>query len=308
MKVREVIERISFNVSTLYDLSGKSSNNLFDNKNIVYQLKTALDKYASFTLAIEAIYSFPMSTTTLTVPAPTDALRTQTYKLIVIYVDGRQYFIDMVSLRDKTQFPYPINSIPRWMIPFENDLYVYPQSGNSPASTKVRSKISITDTTIPVDSTASFIQNAGRVTIGSEKIKYGYLDSTNFYNCSRGIEDTTAVSHIKGESVQENNCHIFYYKKHFTIPMYDNNIIDQIYLDKDMEVCDEHIEVITDYTSYKLLSKVDANRAAFYKVNFDEFLIKAKQDINKERSKIRNSGEVHSPYLWETPYYNNFIF
>ena len=40
--VRDVFERIRFNTATSHDLIGKSSNNLFSNKNIAGQLKFAL--------------------------------------------------------------------------------------------------------------------------------------------------------------------------------------------------------------------------------------------------------------------------
>ena len=51
----------------------------------------------------------------------------------------------------------------------------------------------------------------------------------------------------------------------------DDTIKEEV-LSKKMLIVDEHIEIICDYASYKLLSKVDAERASYYKVNFDEWL------------------------------------
>ena len=72
-----------------------------------------------------------------------------------------------------------------------------------------------------------------------------------------------------------------------------------------MEVDDVHMEVITDYTAYKLLSKVDTQRAAVYKVNFNEWLVLAKQDIQKGRSDINKGAMIREPYDWENVYAYN---
>jgi hypothetical protein len=57
MLVRDVLDRIRFATATSSDLTGRSANNMFSNKNIVQQLKFSLDKYAQYTLAIEDIFS-----------------------------------------------------------------------------------------------------------------------------------------------------------------------------------------------------------------------------------------------------------
>ena len=66
-----------------------------------------------------------------------------------------------------------------------------------------------------------------------------------------------------------------------------------------MLIPDEHIEIICDYASYKLLSKVDAQRASYYKINFDEWLRQAKRDIIKGRSRVQKTGWIREPYQFE---------
>lgn len=304
MKVRECLEIIWFNTNTLDALSGKATNNLFSNRNIIQQLKYSLDKYALETKALEGIYSFPLSTNIQSVDEPPDILRTTAYKMIVVYIQGRIYCLNIPNLNQvKTQFPYDIQGLPRFAMPFQNELYIYPTSGTSYNTTTLTEKISKTDTTIYVEDTGNFPLKNGRVTIGDEKIKFSYSDTTTFYECSRGIEGTTASIHDRNDLLSENNCQIFYYKKHFEIPIYDKNVIDEDVLNREMEVCDEHMQIITDYTSYKLLSKVDTERAAFYKMDFEEWLDRTKYEVSQGRSKITDMDDIPSPYMWETSNY-----
>lgn len=302
MLVREVIERISFNIATLNDLSGKSTNNLFTQKQIVFQLNSALDKYASKTLALQGIYSTPFGQDLKWIDAPPRALRSRTYKSVIAYVDGRIYCMrDADWALADMQFPYEITGIPRYFLPWQDRLYIYPSNGNDYSTTYTTADISKIDTTIPVQEVGgNFPQKMGIFTIGDEKVMYQDSDSTNFYGCVRGFEDTIASAHTINTLVSENNLHFLYYKLHFLIEAYDNNIIAPEVLNREMEVCDEHIEMITDYTSYKLLSKVDANRAAFYKVNFDEWLESAKYDVAAERSRIQNGGDINYQYRFQT--------
>ena len=57
--------------------------------------------------------------------------------------------------------------------------------------------------------------------------------------------------------------------------------------------------MICDYASYKLLSKVDAQRAAYYKVNFEEWLKEAKRDIVKGRSRVTKTNGIREPFEFE---------
>lgn len=300
MRVRDVIDQIRDATSTLDDMSGKAINTLFTNRAIVGRLTFALDKYASQTFALEDIYSFPLSTELQTVDAPPRVLRTKTYRMIVVYFQGRKWIMNMPDLNKvETYFPYDIQGTTSWVLPWKNELYMFPTSGFTPVTTTLTEGITDADTVIPVVTTSGLPLKSGRITIGTEKIRYKYMDETTLYACDRGIEDTTAAAHLKGAELEENNCHIFYYKRHFEIPITGPDFIEKSVLDREMEVPEDHIEIIVDYTSWKLLAKVDTNRAAQYKVNFDEWLEKVKYQIIEGRSQISNAGTIRNEFWFE---------
>jgi len=301
MLVRDALEIIRFNTSTLDELSGKSINTLFSNRNIVQQLTYSLDKYAIETQGIEGIYSFPLNTLVQSVPMPPLALRTKTYRLILLYIAGFKYLLDVANLSEaNANFRFEYSAIPRWVMPWEDNLDLFPSSSTSYNTTLTTSALEETDTTIPVVSTNSFLIQNGRFTIGTEVIKYSYVDSTHFYGCSRGQEGTTAARHTISSPVNENNCWIYYLKKHFRIPIYGDSI-NEATLNRQMEVPDEHMQIITDYTTYILLSKISSERATPFKVNFDEWLERTKDAIMYGRSLTKSgSGEIRSPFWYET--------
>jgi len=301
VKVSDVIERIRFNTATTHDLSGKSSNKLFTNKHLVLQLKFALDKYAQTTKALEEIFTIPLIEGIRTVDEPPDILRTQAYRYFLVWIGGRKYSQDMMNLnRTQTEYPYEnYSDIPRWIMSWIDELYIYPTNRNTFVRRNLTKALSNKDTTVEVETTDSFPPVNGRFTIGDEKIRYQRTTETQFINCTRGIEGTKAVAHNIGDEINENNFYMFYYKKHFEIPVDENDLIDQDVQDREMDVVDEHMEVITDYTAYKLLLKVDPARAAAYKINFGEWLREAKYDIQKGRSMVNNGTMIRDPYDWE---------
>ena len=104
---------------------------------------------------------------------------------------------------------------------------------------------------------------------------------------------------MKQKPIGKNNVWLYYYSLHFDIPVNPDDTIKQEILNKKMMLVDEHIEIICDYASYKLLSKVDAQRASYYKVNFDEWLRQAKRDIIKGRSRVTKTGYIREPFEFE---------
>jgi predicted DNA-binding protein (UPF0251 family) len=304
MKVKDALSLIDFATKTVHDLSGKTVNKLFTNKQIVEQFKFALDRYAQFTKAIQAIYSLPLVENVRTVDAPADVIRSEGYRFILVWVQGRKYPIDINNLnRTQTEFPYDTyNDIPRWILPWEKELYIYPKNLNSFQSTELTARLKNNDTTITVASTNAFPPEVGRITIGDEKIRYKRKTDTQFIDCIRGIEGTTPTAHAIGTEVKENNFVIYYYKKHFPIRVDDSDVINQEDADREMEVEDEHVENIVDATAYKLIKKVDAQRAAAYKFDYETWLQKAKEDIQKGRSEISKGAMIRDPYDWENEY------
>ena len=298
--VQNVIDRIRFNTATANDLTGKSANELFSNKNIVATLKFALDDYAKTTKALQAIYSMPIEAQTSVMNEPKDILRSEGIRFLVWFINGYAYPINEQNLNNTyANFPSPIQGLPKWFNYWNDTITFYPQNGNGFNCTALAYNVEIDDTVIKVKSTVGFPSKNGRITIGNEKIKYEYKDDTHFYNCTRGIEDTEIVPHDFGVCVKENNVWVYYHRLHFDIPVNPDDTIKDEVLAKKMLIVDEHIEIICDYASYKLLSKVDSERAGYYKVNFDEWLRQAKRDIIKGRSRIQKTGWIREAYEFE---------
>lgn len=298
--VQNVIDRIRFNTATENDLTGKSANELFSNKNIVAQLKFALDDYAKYTKALQSIYSLPVDKNVAVIKEPPSILRSEGIRFLVWFINGYAYPINEQNLNNTYgNFPSPIQGLPKWFNYWNNSITFYPQNGNGFNCTQLAYDVAIDDTVIKVKSTGGFAPKNGRITIENEKIEYEFKDDTHFYNCKRGIEDTEPVPHSYGNCVQENNVWVYYHRLHFDIPVNPDDTIRPDILSKEMLVVDEHIEIICDYASYKLLSKVDAERASYYKVNFSDWLKEAKRDIIKGRSRVQKTGWIREPYGFE---------
>lgn len=304
MKLKDVVERIRFNTSTVNELSGKSINTLFTNKNIIQQLKFALDKYASYTKGIDDIYSLPLSINTEYIERPPLALKSETYKLAIVWIDNMKYMLNYPSISQiNTTFRYQtVTGPPRWFIEWGDKIYVHPTSSGAYNTTTLASSLLTTDTTIQLTDGTGFLQYQGRITIGNEKILYKRKDGNTLYECERGVEQTTAAEHNSAAAVSENNMHFFYYRLHEDFTIYDNDYIPQAELNKELTIPDEHVEVITDYVSYKLLSKVDVNRAAIYKGNFSEWLDEVKYSVDMSET-AKNEAFIRAPYEWETNLY-----
>lgn len=298
--VQNVIDRIRFNTATENELIGKAANELFSNKNIVASLKFALDDYAKTTKALQAIYSFPMEAQVAVVNEPPYILRSEGIRQVLWFINGYGYQLNEQNLNNTYgNFPTPIQGLPKWFNYWNDTITFYPQNGNGYNCTSVKYDIEIDDTVITVDNTSGFPIKNGRITIDNEKIKYEYKDGTHFYNCTRGIEDTEITTHDYGACVKENNVWIYYHRLHFDIPVNPDDTIQQEVLNKDVLLVDEHVEIICDYASYKLLSKVDAERASYYKRNYEEWLLQAKRDIVKGRSRIQKTGWIREPFEFE---------
>lgn len=298
--VQNVIDRIRFNTATENDLIGKSANELFSNKNIVAQLKFALDDYAKYTKALQAIYSEPIDRDVAVMNEPPSILRSEGIRFFVWFINGYAYPITEQNVNNTYgNFPLPTQGLPKWFNYWNDTISFYPQNGNGFNCTNLAYDVAIDDTVIKVNNTSGFPAKNGRVTIGKEKIKYEYKDEKHFYNCTRGIEDTEITPHDYSACVKENNVWVYYHRLHFDIPVNPDDTIQKEILDKKMLVVDEHIEIICDYASYKLLSKVDAERASYYKVNFSDWLKEAKRDIVKGRSRTQKTGWIREPFEFE---------
>lgn len=313
MKLKEALEILTFNTGNVDDITNKAINPLFDNKALISQLQISLNKYANKTKAIEDVYSFTLNTNTPYVPLPPLALRSEGFRAVECTIRSIKFPADIQGFNNATaNFPYSgIAGIPIWLVPWglpgEEYFYIYPMKSTDSATTSLTAAIKADDTTIPVTSTANFIGNNGRITIGSEKILYSSKDTTHFYGCRRGQEMTVASDHSSAVVVSENSMVIFYRRRHRDIVIYNNNI-PQDELNRELEICNEHIDVVLDYTSYKLLSKVDVERAKNFKVNFDEWLQEAEWDIRKGRAAIKQGANIRDPLRNESGYSGAYTY
>lgn len=299
--VRDIIERIKFYIASQHDLSGKNVNNLFSNKNIVQQLKFAFDKYASYTKAIQSIYSLPVSGDTAVIDEPPFILRGEGIRFLVWFISGFAYPLNENNLNNTYgNFPTVIQGLPKWFKYWDKKITFYPQNSNGFNKTHLAYDVQPKDTVIKVASTNGFPDKCGRITIGSEKIEYENKDATHFYNCTRGIEGTTPAAYDYSSCVFENNVWVYYHRLHFEIPVLSDDTIVNEVLDKEVLINDEHIETICDFAAYKLLSKIDVQRAALYKVNFDEWLENCKAEIIKGRSRITRTRGIRGNYGFES--------
>src|SRR5208283_2317677 len=259
MNIQQIIDIINFNILSIHDLSGKAINSPFGNTPntfITTQLNLALLKYAQYTKALESIKSMPIGSISLITP-PSDIIRSQGINFMTIVINSFKYPIQMQDISTTIgNFPVQSQGIPTWGFYWQNLIQLYPQNNNTYAQTLLTNDILATDTTINVESTAGFEIKAGRITIGNEVIYYDSITLTSFINCKRGMEGTIASANPINTPVLCNNLWFYYFKKHFNIPVNPDDSIPANILAMESDVPDEHLEVITDYTSYKLLHKL----------------------------------------------------
>jgi len=317
MKVSEVLRRIAFKIGTLDDVTGRAINPIINNRTIIDELMSQLRQYANITKGIQDTFSFPLNTNVPFVQAPSLALRSEGYFYWYVYSNSTIFPGDMRGAADVYRyFKYnPISGITNWIMPWQagsNGQFfsVFPMKNAGAKTTTLTSGINHLVTTIPVASTAGYVRNHGRITIDNEKILYGRLDATNFYDCIRGVEMTTPLLHTSTTTVYENNLIMFYSRLPVPIIVYDDNVVEESVLNQELEPCEEHMEGIIKITSYNLLVKLDPTRAAIYKIDGEEKYIEYTKDIRRGYWRGRQGTEVRSPYPGNedgTPMGPNFV-
>ena len=301
MLIKDAISRIRFQTNTNDDNTGRNINALFSNKNLVAQFQICLDQYAAFTKGIEDIFSFPLGKNVRSITGPSDVIRGEGYRYIYLWRDGRRYSINIRDLNfTQTRFPYQTYSgTPRFVSIWNDEIYFYPDFSTDYNSTTLDGEITDSSTTITVASTLNFPNQNGRITIGDEKIRYESKTATQFLNCTRGMENTTAVAHETGTTVKENNLMVFYHKMVKKITVDDNDVIFPEDMARELPIAEEHMISIIDLTTYMLLQKIDAVRAEPYKIDAAGFLKMAKSDIEWGRSDITSGLMISSPFDFE---------
>ena len=301
MLIKDAVSRIRFQTNTNDDNTGKNINALFSNANLIAEFQLVLAQYAAFTKAIESIYSTPVLANTRSVTGPSDIIRGEGYKFIELWLQGRKYPINIKSLNTtQTEFPTMTSvGVPQYVSVWEDEISFFPVPSSSRSTTTNTVEVSSVATTITVTTTSNFPPQNGRITIGNEKIRYASVTSTEFLGCTRGIEGTSASEHTSSLTIQENNLFVYYKKRPFNILVDDSDIISPTDLEKNLEIPEEHMPGILDLTTYNLLSKIDPDRAAPYKMDAAAFLQQSKIDIEQGRSAIVRGGFIGQAYDWE---------
>lgn len=308
MKLFEALRRINFKVGTLDDITGRAINNIVETRYIIDELNTQMFHYANKTKGIRDTFSTTANSKEPIIRAPKNALRSCGYFFAEVIVDSKIFPLDIRGtnnvLNNFTVNPY--TGITSWVMPFSQGktqyLGAYPTNSTSASITTLTASITESDTEIQVASTAGFIREFGRLKIGSETIMYQYCDNNKFYGCIRGIEGTTPQEHSNGQEVTHCNLILYYAKLPEKIEVYDDNIVSQETLNKELEIVEEHLEGIIKIVAYNLILKLDNTRAAQYKIDSDELFAQYEADIRKGYSAIRKGANVRSPYFAQSGY------
>lgn len=308
MKLYETLRRINFKIGTLDDITGRAINNIVETRYIIDELNTQLYQYANKTKGIIDTFSTQLNTDRTFIQAPKMALRSQSYLFGQLIVDGRIFPLDIRGKNDTLNnfVISPFQSITSWIMPFSQGkaqyLGAFPTNSTSASVTKLASDILSTDTTIEVNSTKGFIKTFGRLQIENETILYEYCDDTKFYGCVRGIEDTKAENHNENTNVTHCNLILYYARLPKKIEVYDDNFVSEETLNREIEVCEEHMEGIIKIVAYNLIMKLDNSRAGQYKVDADELFEQYEADIRKGYSNIRKGANVRESYIAQSGY------
>tara|TARA_R110000824_G_scaffold14456_2_gene61488 strand:- start:7606 stop:8544 length:939 start_codon:yes stop_codon:yes gene_type:complete len=306
MKLYECISRIEDNVLSNSDRQGKAVNPLFTKQAIVNALESSLWDYAQTTLGLEGIKTYALVSGQSKIVAPSDRIRSQQYRTIAAIVSQRWYLLEIQSqtYMKNTFFANTLGAnIPTRASLWEDEIEIRPVPRSTYKQTTLDGNITATDTDIDVVSTAGFLRYGGRIHLGGEVISYESTDDTTFKGCRRGLENTVAKIHTLGSVICEGNFWIYYNKKHWEIPMFDSSTIDPDYLTKEMEINDVHMPAVINETSYKLLCRVDMDRALLYRADYKAFLEQAKWGIKEGQANQNIGSTMSNPFLFQTSAY-----
>jgi len=292
-------KRVVFKIGSLDDTSARAINPQVSNQTILSELNDQLTMYANITKGIRDMYSFSLAPNVSFIEAPPLALRSKGYLFVYIITNGVIRPMDFRGIRDVySTFTTTTSGITGWIMPWnaghKQYLSGFPNNSTSILTTTLTADITADVTTIPVVSTAGQISHLGRLTIGDEKLMYEYKDATNFYGCTRGIEQTTAAVASSGDTVTQNNVIIQYARLPVSVELddsYDNVIPDSL-LDLELDPCNEHMEGIIKSTVYNLLLKIDIDRAAAYKTDAVLLYGIYSKDIEKGYAKNKQTVNI----------------
>ena len=285
------------------DLTGHGINKLYTNQQIFDELMANLNEYARRTKGIEDIYTFSLNTNTPFIAAPALALRSEAYFYVAIITGKTIFGMDMrnaVEAFNTYRFS-PMSGITNWLMPWFAGSSRYfnalPMNASSVPSTTLTAGINASDATIPLTSVTGMVSNFGWVTIGTEVIMYTAISGLNLTGCVRGMQMTTAASHLISAPVTFNNVFLFYRRLAVPILAESDDSISTATQNHVIEVCDEHMQGIIKLTAYNLLIKIDPSRAVPYKVDAEQMYNEYERDIMKGVYDGRQGTEIRLPFI-----------
>ena len=101
---------------------------------------------------------------------------------------------------------------PRYFIVKEGKLHIYPATDAAATTTTLGAAISTTSATTITLASVSGLEDRGRALIDSEVIEWQAISGSTIINCRRGLEGTTAATHLIGVAFTERNIEYDYYK------------------------------------------------------------------------------------------------
>ena len=181
-------------------------------------INTALEEWVNETEEIRQENAFALTNSQFDYAAPSDLI-----KILSAWYGPTRQDVRAMGHNEFRDFggAWGMVSVPRVLtVEGQNAAYrfrLWPAPSVTSGTTTISGNITSSVTTIPVAAVTNFRSPSGWILIGSEKILYQTLDSTNFLLCRRGMGGTTAASHTSGDTVTQMDLHVWYARKAATL-------------------------------------------------------------------------------------------
>lgn len=163
---------------------------------------------------------------------------------------------------------------PRYFIIKEGKLQIYPGTDAAASTTTLGAAITSTTATTITLTSVSGIEAKGRALIDSEVIEWQAISGSTIINCRRGLEGTTAATHLIGATFTYRNIEYDYYKTLADIATGETSSIPTRY----------H-EALVLYAAYKFFEREEnENKANGLLAKYNIIKNQAKSDLGEKQS------------------------
>ena len=195
-----------------------------------------------------------------------------TIKAVIFEKDN---LLNPVNWNQWTILNTTINSgTPRYFIIKEGKLHLYPATDAAATTTTLGAAITSAASTTITLASVDDLEERGRALIDSEVIEWQNIDTDNVQikNCRRGLEGTTAATHLNAAAFTYRNIEYDYYKTLADLATGETSVIPARY----------H-EAMIDYAACKWYEKIgDLNAAKYYYDKYSIIKQKAKADLGEK--------------------------